>query len=193
MIEIYRDGSASRDFGPAYAKSGKLLGRLIMPVTSRLRCYYGKTGIDNTGSHLDIGCGDCLFLKKSPCEKRVGLDLRYDDRITDRLQFDDGSFDNVSMLAVIEHLQSPRQIIEEVHRVLRTSGRLIVTTPRQAGEWIIRLYSRDIDDEEQGHEQYFDESTMEGLTEGLFTRVTYRPFLMGLNQLFVYQKNDVVD
>ena len=189
MIEITPEGMPSRNIGLPYSHSGKILGRLIMPITARLRAHYALKGIKNMASHLDIGCGDCLFLLRSPCRKRVGLDLRYDDHITDRLDFPDESFDNVSMLALIEHLANPQQIIRETHRVLRPMGRLIITTPRRAAEWLIRIYSTDTDSNEQhGHEAYYDKETMSQLTNGLFKPEMLHTFLFGLNQLFVYEK-----
>ena len=190
MIEISPDGVPSRDFGEAYSKSGKLLGRLIMPITTRLRSHYAMKGMGNTGSHLDIGCGDCLFLLRSPCERRVGLDTRYDDHVVDRLDFPDSSFDNVTMLAVIEHMENPVAIVREVHRVLRPGGRFVVTTPRRAAEQFIRLYSKDIDADEGGHEDNLDEAKMNELTAGLMRPVMYRTFLFGLNQLFVYEREE---
>jgi hypothetical protein len=56
-----------------------------MPITSRLRAHYARKGIAGKGGHLDIGCGDCLFLLRSPCRRRMGLDLRYGDSVSDRL------------------------------------------------------------------------------------------------------------
>ena len=189
MIEIFPDGRASRDFGEPYSHSGKLLGRFIMPITSRLRSYYGLKGIKGADSHLDIGCGDCLFLKKSPCQKRVGLDLRYGDEVSDHLDFADGSFDNISMLAVLEHIASPDGLIREIHRVLKPGGHLIITTPRKAGEWLIQLYSKDVEAEEgHGHEAYYDKEKISELTKGLFDLCIYLRFLFGLNQLFVCKK-----
>lgn len=191
MIEIYPDGSSSRDFGEPYSHSGKLLGRLVMPITSRLRAYHGLQGIHQTNSHLDIGCGDCLFLKKSPCRKRIGLDFRYDDNVVDKLNFPDDSFDNVSMLAVLEHFpfNQAQNLFKEIHRILTHNGHLIITTPRKAADWLIRLYSKDTDKQDasggSGHEFYYDSETIEGLSEGLFQLHLYLTFLFGLNQLFV--------
>jgi len=191
MIEIFPDGNSSRDFGEPYSHSGKLLGRLVMPITSRLRAYYGLKGMHKTGSHLDIGCGDCLFLKKSPCRKRIGLDLRYDDDLVNELDFPDRSFENISMLAVIEHFpfNQAQKLFRDIHRVLTVEGRLIITTPRKAADWLIGLYSKDTDRQDasggSGHEFYYDRETIEKLSEGLFEIHLYLTFLFGLNQLFV--------
>jgi SAM-dependent methyltransferase len=93
-----------------------------MPFTSRLRASYSLKELNKQNSHLDIGCGDCLFLKLSPCERRVGLDVRFGDYVNDCLDFPDESFDNVTMLAFIEHIQEPEQLIKEIYRVLKPHG-----------------------------------------------------------------------
>jgi predicted SAM-dependent methyltransferase len=193
MIEILPDGTLSREVGEPYSHSGKLLGRLIMPITSRLRAYYGLKGIENTDSHLDVGCGDCLFLKKSPCKKRVGLDLRYDDEVVDRLNFPDNSFANISMLAVLEHfpLKQAQRLLKDIHRVLYPGGHLIITTPRKAADSLIRLYSKDVEEQDgsnsSGHKLYYDKDILQKASNGLLELSYYREFLFGLNQLFVFK------
>jgi SAM-dependent methyltransferase len=191
MIEIYQDGKTSAEIGKPYSHSGKMLGRVIMPITSRLRARYGLQGILGTQSHLDIGCGDGLFLKKSPCRKRIGLDIRYGDCLSNQLAFPDQSFENVSMLAVIEHLEYPRELIKEIHRIMTPGGHLILTTPKKLADWLISLYSKDTgSNTEHGHEMYYDQTTMNHLIDGFFTLKRYQTFLFGLNQLFICEKKD---
>ncbi len=43
----------------------------------------------------------------------------------------DGSFDTIISIEVIEHLENPRAVFREFHRLLRDGGRLILTTPNQ--------------------------------------------------------------
>jgi len=45
------------------------------------------------------------------------------------LPFDDGYFDAVNMGDVIEHLSDPCAALEEIHRVLKPGGLLVLTTP----------------------------------------------------------------
>ena len=47
--------------------------------------------------HLDIGCGDGHFLRRSKCRERVGLVLLLGDDIGDHLDFPDDYFDHVSI------------------------------------------------------------------------------------------------
>ncbi len=43
----------------------------------------------------------------------------------------DESFDTILSIEVIEHLENPRAVFREFHRLLRPGGRLILTTPNQ--------------------------------------------------------------
>ena len=45
------------------------------------------------------------------------------------LPYDDGSFDLVICIEVVEHLESHRRLFAEVRRVLRPEGRFVFTTP----------------------------------------------------------------
>ena len=45
------------------------------------------------------------------------------------LPFNDGTFDFVISFQVIEHIKQDTEFVREVHRVLRPSGKFIVTTP----------------------------------------------------------------
>ena len=47
----------------------------------------------------------------------------------DRLPFDDDRFDVATSISVIEHLREPSVYLEEVCRVLRPGGHIILVTP----------------------------------------------------------------
>lgn len=102
------------------------------------------------GKILDIGCGVYpFFLINSNFSEKYGLDksrpaveksylekhdinfLNVDVEELDRLPFENDYFDVVSMLAVLEHIETRRLpwILKEIHRVLRRGGVYILTTP----------------------------------------------------------------
>jgi ubiquinone/menaquinone biosynthesis C-methylase UbiE len=58
--------------------------------------------------------------------------MRLGDKVTNKLDFPDHHFDFVTMLAVIEHMDNPEEIFQEVYRVLRPQGRFIFTTPKES-------------------------------------------------------------
>ncbi len=79
---------------------------------------------------LDIGCG----LNKQP--GAVGLDRNRHtvaDVVGDvdrgALPFRDDSFESVYLIHVIEHVADVVATMEEVHRVLRPGGRVLIETP----------------------------------------------------------------
>jgi len=85
-----------------------------------------------TNEHtLEIGCGRSPYKKWFP--NRVGMDIIERpgvDIVGDahELPFKDGEFDVVLANEVLEHLQNPQKAIDEMYRVLRKGGKLILTT-----------------------------------------------------------------
>jgi methionine biosynthesis protein MetW len=103
---------------------------------------------------LDIGCGDGSFIAKfkKHCEtfgvdisksavkmaKEAGINAYEADVSSQKLPFQDEYFDIIYMGDVIEHLTNPDFAINEVHRVLKSNGFLVLSTPNLAS-WINRL------------------------------------------------------
>lgn len=80
---------------------------------------------------LDIGSGSSLYANYFP--NRLGLDIaksRNPDLIADAhsLPFRNESFDCILCTEVLEHLKEPHKAKNEMNRVLRDGGKLILTT-----------------------------------------------------------------
>ena len=163
----------------------RLFGRIILPITRRLRAVNAEKYMKSAERHLDVGCGDGYFLRRSQCQERFGLDKLLGDNVTDELDFPDSYLDYVTMLAVIEHLPSPEGIFKEVARVLKPSGRFIITTPRKSADLLIKLYAKNIDEE---HESYFDYERIRELAGTMLKIVGHHNFIFGLNQVFCLEK-----
>ena len=95
---------------------------------------------------LDVGCGNgavtalalprfkqvcgCDLAEQALREARCkGVTSVCADLNVGTLLYKDGSFDCVTCLEVIEHVIDPLGLLKEAHRVLRPSGRLVITTP----------------------------------------------------------------
>lgn len=186
MIKITKEG----EFGAileslGYIKRRGLIGKVILPITRYMRAINAERYMEPARRHLDIGCGDGYFLRRSKCEERYGVDKLLGDEVTDKLDFSDSYFDYVTMLAVIEHLSQPEDIFKEVWRVLKTGGHFIITTPRKSAELLIRMYAKNINEE---HKSYFDYDRIKKLAGTMFDITGHHTFIFGLNQAFCLKK-----
>ncbi len=185
-------GDALPQFG--YIEGRGFFGRAVMRLTRWLRAVNVERYMDIKnqsadrdfgGRHLDIGCGDGYFLRRSVAFERYGLDKELGDKVDEGLDFPDSYFDVVTMLAVIEHISDPIPLLNEIHRVLVPGGKFILTTPKKSAELFISLYARDIEEE---HEVYYTPEKINQLAKGRFEPSGSDTFCLGLNQVFCLRK-----
>jgi len=87
------------------------------------------------GSVFDYGCGGAPYRSLfRQCERYIRADLAAGPCV-DRVLAPDGltreesaTYDVVLSAQVLEHIRDPRQYLEEVHRILKPGGQLILTT-----------------------------------------------------------------
>lgn len=85
------------------------------------------------GKLLDVGCGNKpyynIFLNK--VDSYIGLDLSGGDVVGSALNipFSNSFFDTVLSTQVIEHIEKPQVMFQEINRVLKKNGHLILTAP----------------------------------------------------------------
>lgn len=87
--------------------------------------------IDKESNLLDVGSGDGSLLKylNSKNISCKGCDINDADLEKDRIPFEDSTFSHVLLYAVIEHINNTNHLIEEIRRVLKKNGNLIIITP----------------------------------------------------------------
>jgi len=165
-----------------------------------------------TGNVLDIGCGDCQILNilKGKVSNYYGLDNQYYipestiqlvkqyhinfkfykmDIEHDTLPEFDIKFDTIIMIAVIEHLKNPKNILTQITQYLNEDGKVIITTPTSFANFIhgfgakISLFSKEANEK---HYNLYDLDLMRRIVGKTgFTVVNYETFEFGMNQLFI--------
>jgi cyclopropane fatty-acyl-phospholipid synthase-like methyltransferase len=160
---------------------------------------------------LDVGTGDGQMLNRlgSKIRRGIGVDpLLNAEVVRDRytliparfpegVRFPPGMFDAITMLAVLEHfpldlLPSCRKACE---KLLRPMGYLIITIPSPHVDIVLRIlrYLRLVDAETL-HQHYGlkPESVVEIFSCGSFSIIKNAKFQLGLNHLFVFQKQEKI-
>ena len=123
-----RDKEAGQvvDFEPtrdALAKAYPQRGRLL-----EIGCSYGFL----SAYFRDDGW-DVTALEPDPIPARHArevMKLRVIDAVPSEARLPAASFDVVLMMHVIEHAPDPRQMLAEIHRILKPGGTLVMETPR---------------------------------------------------------------
>jgi cyclopropane fatty-acyl-phospholipid synthase-like methyltransferase len=159
---------------------------------------------------LDFGCGhQALFLQSIRQQIGHGVGLDYDAtparlapnleirkyHFHDRFDYADSTFDQVSILAVLEHipLDQVDVLFREFRRILRPSGQILLTTPTPASRPLLEFLAfrlRIISGPEiADHKHYWSREDIAALAarQG-FTSPEYRTFQWGLNSIAVLTK-----
>ena len=137
---------------------------LLEPLLARLRTQRANQLIPaelRTGRILDIGCGSYpYFLAHTAFKEKFAVDqLPLSDETVQRnqieffalnlnqephLPFAAEYFDVVTLLAVVEHLnpESMAALFRECHRVLKSQGMVVLSTPAAWADGLLQLMAR---------------------------------------------------
>jgi SAM-dependent methyltransferase len=137
---------------------------ILEPVLADLRAQRANKLIPSslrTGRILDIGCGTYpYFLAHTSFAEKFAIDqlplplhtaselkiesFTLDLEIKPHLPFEDGFFESVTLLAVVEHLDPSLMAIlfQEVYRVLKPGGMVILTTPAAWSDGLLKFMAR---------------------------------------------------
>ena len=161
--------------------------------------------------HLDLGCGPGTFIGTLPAHQfSMGLDVspaqieyaqqtygstlhQFQCFSGERIPFEDNHFDRVTSIEVIEHCPEPinQKMFEEIYRVLKPGGVVLVSTPNYKSLWPLLEYVLNKVGEvayEEQHITHFNAMRLNQLLhDAHFTRIkieSYQgiaPFLAGIH------------
>jgi 2-polyprenyl-3-methyl-5-hydroxy-6-metoxy-1,4-benzoquinol methylase len=153
---------------------------------------------------LDIGCGweNLLLRSVEPyIRSGVGIDFKVEETRSSKLQtrrmtldqslpVADSSFDVVTMLAVLEHLDYPEQMLREILRVLRPEGAIVVTVPSRAAKPVLEFLAYRLhivsEPEIRDHKRYYVREDLAELASATgFALQHHRYFQFGMNNFAV--------
>ena len=113
-------------------------------VNYRRYVLYPVLAYHAKGLTLDVGCGTGEFLKVVKGSLGVDINeycvlhcqnagLNVTQMEADVLPFENCLFETIVLENVLEHIEDPKYLLDEIHRVLKPMGRLIIGVPLQKG------------------------------------------------------------
>ncbi|MFH1539359.1 MAG: class I SAM-dependent methyltransferase [bacterium] len=128
------------------------------------------------GKLLDVGCSIGVFLdiarrrgwdavgvELGRKARRVAVEkfgLAVHDKPLDELDLEPGSFDVVTLWEVLEHLQEPRKILTQCHRLMKKKGTIVILVPN-ANSLAVRMLRDRAATFGWGHLWYFTPEALE--------------------------------
>ena len=161
------------------------------------------------GDMLDIGCGPADLIHFLDEDSHyVGIDLNkkvviqlkerypkykfYERDVENGINLD-GEFNTITMVAVIEHIKNPANVLRQSHDLLTDDGDLVITTPTPLGDTLHKMGAKfgltsKVAVEE--HVKIYSREDLQSLLNSFGLNIyIYQKFEFGLNQMCVARKN----
>ena len=136
MFEKLKELYKKEQFNPSF------IGLFINPFYFARKGLYlnvSKLIVQLDGKLLDVGCGTKPYANLCAVDEYIGLeiddegnrnhsyaDVFYDGKI---IPFDDKIFDSILSNQVFEHVFNPNEFLQEINRVTKVGGKLLLTVP----------------------------------------------------------------
>lgn len=176
-------------------------------IIAKIRYFQIDKYVPKDGTALDIGCGRegaFLYRHKKRLKVGIGVDYRQNNHIDENLKFicnkgmkkipiDDESCDVVFMVAVLEHLLEPNQVIADCYRMLKHGGHIVITTPTPLSKGLLEYMAFKIhvisEEEIAEHVHYWSGAEIERLLKQYgFKIIKYKRFWFGMNSMCIGMK-----
>jgi SAM-dependent methyltransferase len=150
---------------------------------------------------LDLGCGyygSLLRFLEPKISFGVGVDISVGQESTSPklklvkhdlnkdLPFPNDRFDVVISLANLEHLENSEGVFQEIHRVMKSGGILLLTTPTPFAKPVLEFLSYEVkiisEEEIRDHKTYFKRDMLESYCKMVgFSHWEHKYFQVGMN------------
>lgn len=178
----------------------------VEPLFQTLRINAVNNYAINGGVLLDIGCDEPPMIInrwKKRMAKCIGIDAvaiprKYENveimrqEIDKEIKLPKETADTITLLAVLEHMKHPADILKECARLLKNKGVLLVTVPSPYAKTILEgmakigLVRQEMIDQ---HENYFTQKQLRDLVHKAGLEIVQlKSFEFGLNTLLVARK-----
>lgn len=153
---------------------------------------------------LDVGCHDLELIDRvrTRLASAMGVDPLIDPardgdvetrrgRFPEDFDFPDECFDCITMLAVFEHVEDPKNVARACERCLAPGGRVVLTVPHPAVDGILEVlfFLRLADGMAAEEHHAFDIAQTRPIFEDAGLALAHeRRFELGLNRLYVFEK-----
>lgn len=180
----------------------------VEPILQYLRIRKVLPYMEYGGIHLDIGCDlpPVLINKvKGKMKRCIGIDVVANPGIVDNVQImsmniikkidlPSSSVNIITLLAVLEHLKYPEEILTECYRILKPTGKLLLTVPSPRNKPVLELFARlQLVRPEMihQHENYFTQKRLKDMAEKVgFKDIVVQSFELGLNTFMSGRKTN---
>jgi SAM-dependent methyltransferase len=125
-----------------YFQPTPILGMLFNPFYIARRALWKKIqmlGKHIQGKTLDIGCGSKPYEKCFLSTEYIGLEIHNTINLAikkvdvfyegKKIPFENETFDSVVCFQVLEHVFEPEEFLNEIYRILKPGGKLLLTVP----------------------------------------------------------------
>lgn len=178
-------------------------------IIAKKRLSVIKNTIKDDSIILDFGCGySSYLLERYRKNIKLGYGLDYEVKnkkignvsyinfnFQKELPFKDNYFDNIYLLAVLEHIDLKKidKLFKEFYRILKNNGQIILTTPTPKSKKILEFMAYNLkiisEEEIKDHKKYYNKNDIKILAKNNKLKlINYNLFQLGLNSYVVLEK-----